>query len=215
VAVTLKDIAERLGVSVATVSFALRGVNPGRFKLAEATVRRIQETAREMGYRPNRVAASLVQRETHVVGVMIPEAQSDFYGRVFSGISRGLRPDYLPLVALHDSEGRRERQYLNTMIGNRVDAVIAAFSGDPESIPVYRDLLQDYHIPLCLLDRAIPGIDAPVVRPEAARAGAIAVEALAELGHRRVVYGSANDGLDSVLACTRESVRRHPGWASH
>jgi DNA-binding LacI/PurR family transcriptional regulator len=65
--VTIKDVAREAGVSATTVSFALRGKKPGLRPLSVQTVNHVKGIARDLGYRPNHIAASLVGQKTHTI----------------------------------------------------------------------------------------------------------------------------------------------------
>src|SRR6266853_265614 len=83
-AVRMKDIAEDLGVSLMTVSKALRSHSD----ISEETRRKVMKRARELNYRPNWIARSLVTRRTYMVGVIIPDLMHSFFAEVAKGISR-------------------------------------------------------------------------------------------------------------------------------
>jgi len=75
VAVTLVQIAERMGLSPATVSLAIRNKNAGMKRLCPKTVARVQRVAKEMGYRPNGVASSLVSNKSNTIGILTQLSQ--------------------------------------------------------------------------------------------------------------------------------------------
>jgi DNA-binding LacI/PurR family transcriptional regulator len=80
--VTLKHIAEALGISAMTVSRALNN----RSNVDEKTKQRVLEKAKSMGYTPNHVAKSLVSSKTYTIGVVIPEITHAFFPEVVRGI---------------------------------------------------------------------------------------------------------------------------------
>ena len=80
--VTLKEIAQELGMSAMTVSRALNNKD----NVDKNTKKRVVEKARSMGYTPNHVAKSLVSRKTFTIGVVIPEIYHAFFSEVISGI---------------------------------------------------------------------------------------------------------------------------------
>ena len=203
--VTLKQIADKARVSPSTVSFALRDTQPGNVSIPEKTRRRICRIAKEMGYRPNRIAASLVNKQTQMIGILIPTLHGDFYGRVFNGINQAISPDYMTVMAVHNYDGKRERADLEVIMGNNLDGVIAAFSGYEENIPLYRELTEKYHIPLVLIDRSIPGLQLPIVHFDNYAMSYESVKALNQLGHTQILYAGvvpeAGRNLDSFKQC--------------
>ena len=80
--VTLKDIAQELGLSVKAVSTGLNGTG----RLSPETRKRIQETALRMGYAPNAAARSLVTHRSSFIGVLAPYLNSSFFGNIIAGI---------------------------------------------------------------------------------------------------------------------------------
>ena len=144
--VTIKDIASEAGVSATAVSFALRGKKPGPRPLADTTVKRIQEVAMNLGYRPNHLAASLVNQKTHTIGVLL---RSLSFGSedLIEGIKSKTSPLYSSLLSVYNSDGENERKKLSMFASQHVDGIIAAFSGDPDSIPMYRELTEQLGFP--------------------------------------------------------------------
>ena len=80
--VTLKDIAQELGLSVKAVSTGLNGTG----RLSPETRKKIQEAARRMGYTPNVAARSLVTHRSSFIGVLVPYLNSSFFGNIIAGI---------------------------------------------------------------------------------------------------------------------------------
>jgi LacI family transcriptional regulator len=198
--VTIKDIAKKAGVSTTTVSFALRGRKPGKRPLAHKTVSHVCEVARKLGYRPNHIAASLVGQKTHTIGVLL---RSLSFGSedLIEGIKSKTAPEYSSMLSVYNSDGENERDKLDMFVRQRVDGIIAAFSGDPESIPMYREISEQLGIPLVLIDRGIDGLDLPVVRSDHFASTYEGTRALQRLGHKRIRYASVS------AACNLESTR--------
>jgi len=190
-AVTLKQIAEEAKVSTATVSFALRGINAGKRPLSPETVLRVQKIADQLGYRPNSLAKSLLSNQTHTIGVLL-SSLSFAAEELLDGIKGIVSPEYASLLAVYKSDSESERQRLDLFMQQRVDGVIAAFSGDPESIPYYRDLTEKYNIPVILIDRGIDELDLPVVRSDHFASTYEGTCALQRLGHTRILYASVS-----------------------
>ncbi len=195
-AVTLKQIAEKAGVSLTTVSFALRGRQPGKRRLSPNTVERILEVADEMGYRPNHVAASLAGKRTFTIGVLVTALRGDFYERVLFGIKKEVYPEFSPVLAVHNYNPEYEKNELENFISKRVDGVIAAFSGHADNIELYREINEKYNIPIVLIDRRIPGLELPLVRTDHFDTSHRAVNSLFKLGHRNITYVGVVDNLE-------------------
>ena len=196
--VTLREVAKKAGVSPSTVSLVIRGKGPNKRRFSSETIERIRSIANAMGYRRNLVAANLVNSQTHTIGVLIAGLTSGFYEYILAGIKREIYPAFTPVLAVHNYDGFCEQTELEVFIGSRVDGVVAAFSGDTESIPLYRELSEKYKIPVVLIDRGIPGMNLPVVRNDHYASTYKAVKALRELGHQRILYACLTITLESV-----------------
>jgi len=85
--VTIKEVAARAGVSVATISRVINGKGPVR----ESTSRRVMETAQAMRYTPHGVARSLSMRRAHTVGLLLPDLHGEFFSEVIRGIDAEAR----------------------------------------------------------------------------------------------------------------------------
>lgn len=190
-AVTLKRIAEETGLSVATVSIAIRGKSAGKFSLSPDTIKTVRDVAGKLGYRTNRLAASLTSSSTKMVGVLIAALHGDYYEKILAGIEREIAPEYTPLLGVHNYDSSRERNLLDGFICNRVDGLIAAFSGAAENIEMYRTISEVYKIPVVLVDRPIPSLKMPLVRCDHFNQAFQATKTLLDLGHRRIHLISA------------------------
>src|SRR5258708_33471199 len=111
--VRMKDIAEERGVSVMTISKALRN----HTDISEATRNKVIARARKLGYQPNWIARSLVTRRTHMVGLVIPDLMHSFFAEVAPGVSAHVPPPRCQIVIsqlpgnpeLRGSQGQRLR----------------------------------------------------------------------------------------------------------
>src|SRR5258706_14167782 len=102
----MKDIADDLGVSLMTVSKALRSPSD----ISEQTRKRVVKRARELGYQPNWIARSLVTRRTFVVGLVIPDLMHSFFAEVAKGVDRKLAPLGYTIV-ISNSEENAETEH--------------------------------------------------------------------------------------------------------
>jgi len=115
----MKDIARDLGVSLMTVSKALRSHND----ISEATRRRVQQRARELDYQPNWVAQSLVTRRTYLIGLVIPDLMHSFFAEVAQGVARKFEPLGYQVVISNSEENpaaeARQLELLLNQFGNK------------------------------------------------------------------------------------------------
>lgn len=124
-AITIKDIAKRAGVSHSTVSRALR-VN---HLVSSETAKRIHDIAQEMGYRPSAVARSLKTKRTQVLGVIVSSISDPFFGEILNGIEVSAQAGgYSLFIAASQHDPIKERQIVQTMMEQRTDGVIICSS---------------------------------------------------------------------------------------
>lgn len=129
--VTLADVAQRAEVSPMTVSRVLN--NKG--EISESTRQRVLEVVHELGYRPNRIARSLVTDTTLKIGIVSPSISSLYYSAIFEGIEDVLwKNGYHIVLSNHRSSARRESSVFDLFEEDRVDGVVVLSSHLPPQI---------------------------------------------------------------------------------
>jgi LacI family transcriptional regulator len=178
-AVTIRDVAKRAGVSVATVSRALNQSGPVR----EDTRQRIETAARALEYRPNNAARSLITRRTRMMGVLLPDLHGEFFSELIRGIDQAAQAEgyHLLLSSSHD-DSTELKAALQGMHG-RVDGLVVM--APTVEAAVLKDLLPR-NVPIVLLntsDRDLPWSSLRIDSYGGARA---IVTHLIDHGHRRI-----------------------------
>lgn len=171
-----------------------------------ATRARVLSAVRELGYIPNRVARSLTQGRTDVIALVVSDIQNPF----FTTVSRGAedvaqRHGYTLIVGNTDERPEKELEYLEALVSRRVDGVILSTTGAD-----HVRLLQQRGIPVVLVDRVIPGIEADSVILDAYDGGRQIAAHLAEEGYREIVFIGGMPGNSTVearLAGCRDGLR--------
>jgi LacI family transcriptional regulator len=180
----MKDIARDLGVSLMTVSKALRGHSD----ISEATRKRVLKRAGELDYRPNWVARSLVTRRTHMVGVVIPDLMHSFFAEVAKGISRKLEPlGYQIVISNSEESPEAEDRQIQVLLSRSVDGLIVASSHADGRRELFRSLGKR-RVPYVLIDRLPPALDAHFVGVRDEEIGILATTHLLDQGCRRVAH---------------------------
>ncbi|HWC54510.1 MAG TPA: LacI family DNA-binding transcriptional regulator, partial [Chitinophagaceae bacterium] len=129
--VTIYDIADRLNVSIATVSRALKD-DP---VVSKKTRKKVYEVAEEMGYRSNHFARNLRQQHTRTIGLIVHELNSNFITSVLAGIEKVTAEAGYDLIITHSSESvEKEAANAENLFHKRVDGVIASLSFDTEDL---------------------------------------------------------------------------------
>lgn len=173
----IHDVAERAGVSTATVSRYLSGRT---VRSAEA----VAEAVRALDYSPSAIARSLKSGVTRNIGVVVPDITNPFFASAVKGIERASRDKaYNIFLANSDESAERQSQILTTLVG-MVDALILTPAIESAAVP---EELARHEVPVVLLDREWGqdhGFDSVVV-DNFEGAGQV-VRHLAQLGHKRV-----------------------------
>src|SRR5271170_424994 len=122
--VTIRDVAKESGFSSTTVSIVLNNAPLARY-IPAVTKKRIEKTAKKLGYRPNLFARSLRSKRTHTVGVMVFDMTDPYCIPILRGIENALyQASYLPILTdVHNERARFER-YLEMLLDRRVEALI-------------------------------------------------------------------------------------------
>jgi LacI family transcriptional regulator len=181
---TLAMIAERLGISTATVSLALRS-SP---LVAEDTRKRVAALADELGYIYNRSAASLRTARTNIVGVVVHDILNSYFAELVAAVETELVQHQLTvLLCNHGDDFSRQRNFLETLLQYRADGVILVPSVGTTAKDMRR--IQEVGLSTVLIAREIAGLpDTPLVRGDDAAGMRMAVEHLIGLGHRRIAF---------------------------
>lgn len=183
-AVRMKDIAQDLGVSLMTVSKALRN----HADIAEETRRRVRQRARELEYEPNLVARSLASRRTWLIGLVIPDMMHSFFADIAKGISRRMEPHgYQTLISNSGESAELELQQIKALLARNVDGLIIASAAPTASGPLFQ-LLSARNVRYVLIDRVVRNLEANYVGVNDERVGFLATEHLWEQGCRRVAH---------------------------
>ena len=181
-AAKMKDIARDLGISVVTVSKALRS-HPD---ISKATRERILLKVKELGYRPNLTARSLVTGRSSLIGLIVPDLIHPFFAEVAKGLSLAVRQQgYFLLVSSSEEDQELEQQEIEHMLAHRLDAmVVASCHMDGE----YLRRIQMGDTPLILVDRFFKNLPCHFVGSDDYAAGKLAAEHLLEIGCRRPAH---------------------------
>lgn len=176
---TIKDIAKLADVSIATVSRVLNNSKPVSFEVRDKVLGLLAET----GYHPNAIARSLVSKETHIIGVMIPDLANDNFAHLIKGIESVLGTyGYSIFLAITGGKTEKEIKYFQLFKEKQLDGVI--LSG-VQYVEEHENFFKNNQIPLVAVGQEFS-------------------QYLLEQGHRRIAFISAplNDqaaGMDRLL----------------
>ncbi|HUB83877.1 MAG TPA: LacI family DNA-binding transcriptional regulator [Bryobacteraceae bacterium] len=212
----MKDIAEDLGVSLMTVSKALRKHSD----ISEKTRNRVLKRMRELNYQPDWIARSMVTGRTFVVGLVLPNLHS-FFGHVAKSVARKLQPlGYQVVICDTEEDGEVERRHVDVLVNRRVDGLIIASAQRKGRLDLFR-MLDRKKIRYVLIDRMLVGAGANYVGVKDDELGAMATEHLIAQGCRRVAHirgPAVATGLGRLAgyrrALARHGLRLNPAYVS-
>lgn len=178
-AATMKDIARRTGLGLATISSYFNGGN-----VREKNRIKIEEAIEELHYEVNEVARGLKTNATRTIGVVIPELNNTFCAEIITGMEDVLRSHgYATIVCDCRTDKKLEREAVEFLTRRRVDGIIN-MPVDEEGNHLKR--FQKTGKPIVLIDRKIQGINCDSVLVDNKKAAEDAVRYFIERGHRNI-----------------------------
>lgn len=183
--ITLKHIANHLGVSISTVSKALKNST----EISEHTKNRILDYVAQVQYTPNKLAVSLQRQRTMTLGIIVPELVHHFFSRVISGVeSYATRNGYKLLISLSNDEWYKERKMTEMLTNGYVDGLIVSVAKqtfEKRNFEHFQRLI-DRNFPLVFFDRAPAELPVNKVVIDDIKGGFMATKHLIEQGAERL-----------------------------
>jgi LacI family transcriptional regulator len=178
----MKDIARDLGVSIVTVSKVLRN-HPD---VGDETRNRVLARVKELDYRPNLAARSLVTGRTYLVGLVVPDLLHPFFAEIAKSLSDVLRQNgYYLIVSSSQEDPDLEEQEINQLLARRLDTLIIAPCRTTADL-FFR--IENQKTPYVLIDRSLPGLSANFVGVDDEAIGMFATKHLIEIGCERIAH---------------------------
>ena len=203
--IRLKDIAEELGISIVTVSKALRD----RPDVAKETKAKILERVKHLNYRPNLAARSLVTGRSLLIGLVVPDLIHPFFSEIAKALAATLRKkNYFLLVSSSESDPTLEQDEIEHMLAHRLDCfVVASCQKSADSLRK----IGEAGVPLILLDRSFPGFSCNFVGVNDYAIGELATEHLIAQGCKRIAHirGPATNVGNRRADGYRDTLERH------
>ena len=191
---SLKDLAARLGVSIATVSRALRGSHEVSAEMTE----KVKALAKEMNYRPNPFAQSLRKEAPRVIGVVVPNLVTHYYASVLDGIEEyAKKAGYSVFSANSHEDHEIEKHAIDTYISWHVEGIIACLAQDTVDYSHFNEI-HDMGIPLVFFARTCLSDLFSNVVADGDVAAKQATTHLIETGSKRIAFIGGPNHLDMV-----------------
>ena len=192
---TMKDIARELGISVATVSRALKNSS----RISEERRREIQQYAREHNFYPNAIGEALRHSRvmpSKLIGVIVPEFTHYYFSSILTGIEEtAMARGYYVMVALSNEQYEREVRICDIFQRQKVCGVIVSQAKDTKRYDHFERFI-DTGTPIVFYDRICTGINASRVVVDDYMGAFNAVTHLIETGCRRIAFYGAPRHLE-------------------
>ncbi|WP_350310005.1 LacI family DNA-binding transcriptional regulator [Pseudomonas sp. AKS31] len=205
--VTMLDVAERAGVSKASVS---RFIGDDRALLSDAIALRIEQAISELGYRPNQMARGLKRGRTRLIGMLVADIRNPYSIAVMHGVETACRAHGYSLVVCNtDRDDEQERQHLALLRSYNIEGLIVNTLGH------HRDELHELRreMPLVLVDRKVEGLDSDMVGLNNPQAVEMALTHLEQRGYRDLVlvtepYDGTSSRIERVSSFQAQIAQR-------
>ncbi len=189
--ITIKDIANLLGLSKSTVSRALKD-HPDISRETKEMVKRIAD---DLSYKPNIIASSLRLKKSKTIGAIFPEISYFFFPSVIHGIEDvAHRMGYNLLIVQSNESYEREVENLNILMSNKVDGILLSVSKNTRDFNHFRHIM-DINLPLVFFDRIVKDLPTDNVLVDDISGAITAVNHLFETGKKRIAICNGNPNL--------------------
>jgi len=178
--------------------------------VSRETKQRVLQAIAELGYRPSIVARSLTTNQTGTVGVVISDASNQFFGDLLREIEDDLESgNYSLIVCNTDEILEREARYLDLLLRQRVEGIIAAAASQRWAVLAQEEA---QHTPIVFVDRSFEGMKGPFVHVDNEMGAYWGTRRLIECGHRRLGIVAGFQRLSTMcerLAGFRRALQEH------
>ena len=190
----MKDLARELGVSIATVSRALRN-SP---EIGTEMQKRVKELARQLNYRPNPFAQSLRKEAPRIIGVVVPNLVTHYYASVLDGIEEEAAEEGYSVISANSHEDvEAETRAIDNFIGMHVEGIVACLAQTTTDYAHFEEL-SEMGIPLVFFGRTCLAEKFSSVKANGDEAAQLATEHLISTGCRRIAFVGGPHHLDMV-----------------
>lgn len=182
--VNLKKLSEELGLSISSVSKALRD----SYEISAETKQRVKEMAEKLNYQPNAFARGLRKQRSNTIAIVIPEIANNFFSLAIDGIQMvAQQKGYHVLTYLSHEDAQNEESTVKHLQGGRVDGVIISLCSDSNSVQ-HLQSLQTSGVPVVFFDRVPESGEFPTITTDDFDSGYRATEHLILAGCKKVAY---------------------------
>ena len=215
---TIKDIAKKLNISTSTVSRALRNAPD----VSQETRNAVVALSEELSYQPSRLALSLQQKQTHTIGVIVPNLDY-VMATMVKGIDEvALEAGYTVMVCQSNESFGREMVNTRRLLDSLVDGFIVSVSSETKVFDHFKKI-QQKNMPMVVFDRVSTDLVAPKVKLDNVEGGCLAMEHLIEQGYKRIAVlagpknlAISNERLEGCLKVMKKyKLKQEPSHIIH
>lgn len=189
--ITIKDIAKKLNISIATVSRAFNDKNDIKIE----TKNLILKTAKEMGYRPNPMAKKLIQKRSLTIGIVVPEFLNSFFPEVIIGAQEILfEKGYQVLITQSNENFETELTNVKALEDSMVDGIIISQTSETKNVEYYQNLINS-GFPIVFFNRVCDEITASKILFNDYKWAFFATEHLINQGYRNIYHLKGKESL--------------------
>ncbi|HEX7713446.1 MAG TPA: LacI family DNA-binding transcriptional regulator [Bacillota bacterium] len=202
----IKDVAKTAGVSIAAVSRILNDPSYG----ADETRAKVMAAIKQLGYRPNNIARSMVKGKTHLIALVIPDVRNPFFTETARGVEDvANKYDYRVMLCNTDEDLAKQQKYLETFRSKIIDGFIIAVASEKD-----KELgkMNRQEMPFVLIDRQSPGVGADLIVVDNKGGAYEATRHFIRLGHKKIgiITGkldtlTGRDRLNGYIAALKEA----------
>lgn len=181
--VSLKDIASKVGVSTALVSYVLNGLEKEK-RVGPEIVKKIKEAAKELNYKPNQIARSLRKGSTNTIGLIVADIANPFFGQLARIVEdEAGKFNYTVIIGSSDENSTKSASLIDTLLDRQVDGfIIVPSEGCDEEIKT----LVQREVPVVLIDRFLPEVSTNYIVLDNFKATYEAVNHFITKGYKRI-----------------------------
>ncbi len=181
---TLKQIATQLGVSITTVSKALKNYPD----VSAKTKKKIVDLAIKLNYTPNSFAVNLRTKESKTIGVIVPTVDYNFFSKVFKGVlEEAEKREYQVIILRSNEKLEIEKKQIELLLNKRVDGIIMSLSNETGDFKHIKNII-NHKTPLVLFDKIAKLVNCSKVAINDRKAAYDAVNYLIKKGHRKIAH---------------------------
>ena len=189
--VTIKDIAKEIGVDPSTVSKALRKSSDISLEMQK----RVKQVSDKLGYRPNLLAKSLINKRSNILGIIIPDLRISFFSEATRGIyEEATKNGYESILLVHDENAQNEKKKLEFLSDINVDGILLNSVDETTNLDLYKKL-QAEGIKIVCWDRRIKDSNFNSVTINDKKASFELTNKLIQEGRRKIMFIGPNTGI--------------------